>query len=847
MPTGIDVGSQTVRVATPAGTTEYRNAIQRVDDADDAPGSADDVVVERDGGAYVVGPVEVEQVGETAGPLFPRSGGNDRGDPAVRHEVLEAFLSAVRDESAGGSLRVVSWQAGAKDPLNAVGADLAGQAAALDPGIAVSYDALASPVTGIGIAIDEAMAVATFAVAGLPVATARVAVDDAWFDIAGGGDGGNGGDRTAGPGAAWRTRQYEGLIADLADELARTVPTMAEAVPVVVGGAAAPEDGLDVVRAALASPLPFEIAEITVSDGPASAVARGALVAAEADGGPPAEPPLPPFGVDVPFVGVLADVSATTAALGEGGRGPDSLARWTGSGAAAPGTTAADRATHAPSAGEDAARPSGNGEEPVEVLVRRVSRTRADVDTLERRGAMTARGLSDVVSQLDAGGAAGADVEALRADLDAIEARLPGEETLDSLEDGLDAELEALQESVDAIQSDLERLDQEAASTERVADLEASLDALESSLGAVEDDTDRLRAVLAGLETDSDIEAPDLAPDEVEGLQAEALQDEIAALETRLEDRVEDLWDELDGVDDRLTELSAAAEDIPDLESTVTTVRNTVDDLESQTSDLAESVEALQADVDSMTDDSASAAELDALAQDVEHLRSALTSVRETFEGIDRVDPATVAGIEDDLDALRQTLITRAERLEDVEQTAATLSERIETIYENSAKSEALASVETEIARIRQTAADAMERTNDMTETVSELGTSVDDHAEQLGMLSTNVDNLAANSVTRPEMDAAIEDVDDRLRTLESELRSEVDDLSDLIEEARHSEGPGPALEGNLQLVVTLQAVALVAVGLLGAFLAFDAGFVLVAGGFLVFAIMPGVLSWLVS
>ena len=70
--------------------------------------------------------------------------------------------------------------------------------------------------------------------------------------------------------------------------------------------------------------------------------------------------------------------------------------------------------------------------------------------------------------------------------------------------------------------------------------------------------------------------------------------------------------------------------------------------------------------------------------------------------------------------------------MESLEETTETLRERIETVYQNSAKSEALASTETEVARVRQTAADAMERTNEMTETVSALDQTVADHGEQL-------------------------------------------------------------------------------------------------------------------
>lgn len=857
MPTGIDVGSRHVRVATPAGRTTYRNAIQRFDDAEAVPDAEDAVVVERDDGAFVVATSDATaDAQETVGPLF----GPGHGAPdGVRRDLVESFLTAARDQSGIGSLRYVSWAPDTSEPLAAVYAGMEGTAAPVDPGMAVGYDGLEAPPTGLGIVIGESRAVATLAVAGLPVGTARLPVDPAWFDV---GETDRDVPRASGPAGAWQTRQYETLVADIADELAGTVPELATPVPVVLGGTAAPTDSRDAYREALSSALPFEVDAVTVAEDPAWAVARGALVASEADDGEPEEVPLPPFCVDVPYVGALADVGAATAALEAGGMQATQLPPGAGErhrGAeSAPGedggrTASATGMGVAPSVGQPAAGGDGRtasrtGEDAVDDLERALSRTRAALASLERRGSMTARGLSDVVSRLDDGGGSDAEaVDALRADLEELEGRLPEAEALDELGADLAADLDALRESLDAVEADVERLDEDAASTSALAELAETVDALETDLTGVEEDTNKLRAVLAGLETDGDLEGEGLAPEDVETLQAEALQDEIEDLESQLADRLDSLWSEVDAIDDRLRELSASAGDVPELESDLSRVQDTVVGLEDETDSLRASVDALQADVDAVSGDVPSTADLEAVQRDLAGVREDLETLRESFETVDRVDPETVGAVEDDLDALRETLITRAERLEAVEETAEELRERIEMVYQNSAKTEALASMETETARIRKTAANAMERTNDMTETVSELGTTVDDHDEQLGMLSTNVDNLAANAVTRPEMDAAIEKVDDRLAGLESDLRTELDNLRGLVEEARRAESPGPALEGNLQLVVTLQAAALVAIGLLGAFLAVDRNLVLVAGGFLVFAILPGILSWLVS
>jgi chromosome segregation ATPase len=185
--------------------------------------------------------------------------------------------------------------------------------------------------------------------------------------------------------------------------------------------------------------------------------------------------------------------------------------------------------------------------------------------------------------------------------------------------------------------------------------------------------------------------------------------------------------------------------------------------------------------------------------------------------------------------------------LESIEGTTEDLRERIETVYQNAAKSEALASVETEVARVRKTAAGAMERTNEMTETVSDLDETVADHDEQLGMLSTNVDNLAGSAVTRPEMESDIRRIEERLEDLESDLRTELEGVRSMVEEEGDVE---PVEEGGNELAVTLQTAAFVSLGALGAVLAPGVygqnGFFL-AGAFVVFAIMPAILSWLVN
>jgi len=56
-----------------------------------------------------------------------------------------------------------------------------------------------------------------------------------------------------------------------------------------------------------------------------------------------------------------------------------------------------------------------------------------------------------------------------------------------------------------------------------------------------------------------------------------------------------------------------------------------------------------------------------------------------------------------------------------------------------------------------------------------------------------------------------------------------------------------PVEEGGNELVVTLQTAAFVLLGVMGVALAFTSGQSLIGVGFLVFSILPAVLSWLVN
>jgi predicted nucleic acid-binding Zn-ribbon protein len=796
MPLGIDVEMWTIHLATPQGTTRHSNAIRRASD-DETPPPEEAITIEIDDETYVV-------AGEGDGdPDYRLFGDTDDTPAAVQTEAAEAFLASVvdRDDTdAADRLRYVANGAAA-DTLATVATGAGYEATPVDAGMAVSYTVLDAPATGLGISITDERVVATLAAAGVPVATTRLDLDGDWFDL-----GRDGSSVTDGPSSDWLARQYETLFADLGHELVRSAPALEGPVTVAIGGSGAPAGEVDRLAEALAATLPFEVGSATVAEDPDTALARGALAAATADDG--VEAPRPAFAADVPFVGGLADFRAATDTLGAGAKNATPLVD----------------GSDGPAAGQASS---------------------AALATLDRRGAMTARGVSDLADRLEAGDAA--SVDSFRANLESLESRLPDEEALETLEGDLSEEIEALGETVETIETDLDSLDDEAASASTVADLEASLESLDAAVADLERDAEAIRAAITGLDADTDLEAPEVSGEGVDSLRADALQEDIEAVETDLADRIGGVWDELDELEGRLVDVEASADAVPDLESSVTSTRNAVVDLEEETDHLQEVVASFRADLESVGEETPSTAAVESIEADLERLADDVESLRQEVESTDRVDPAAVEGLEKDLDALRQTLITRADRMESLEDTAENLRERIETVYQNTAKSEALASLETETARIRQTAGEAMERANEMTETVSQLRETVDEHDQQLGMISTNVDNLAGNSVTRPEMDAAIDKVEDRLDGTEADIRSELDAVRQLVEDADGGDVEPIEQEGSQELVVILQAVAFVALGVFGALLAVQVGSVLVAGGFLVFSIMPGVLSWLVS
>lgn len=802
MPLGIDVGTRTIHVATSQGASRYDNVIRRA-----GAGERDEPVegairVESGDEVYVVATHdETDRDDEDVGRLF---GDRSQTLGGLRGDAVEAFLAAAGDEEAAGNLRYVARE-GDADPLAAVATGLGHDVADLNAGMAVIYDVMDAPATGLGIAVTSDQAVATLAAAGVPVATASIDIDGDWFDVAEDASG-----TLNGPTGDWIARQYETLFGDLAAALATSSPALDDPVPAAVGGEAAPADNTGGLADALTSALPMRVGSVTVADDPDASLARGALIAAEADDG--SETPLPTFVTPVSFVGTLADVRAASDAFGAGAR----------------------RAVQAESS---AGATDGD-------LEQVVARTRADLATLDRRGAMTAQGLSDLADRMESGSAG--DLESLRADFETLESRLPDDAALESLERDLSDELGALRETVEAIEARLESLDEAAASADAVADLEARLDSLDEVVTDLEDDAEKIRAAIAGLDADADIDAPDVSSEGIDTLRADALQDELEDVETDLTERIEGIWSELDELDDRIVDLKATAGAVPDLESTVASTRDSVADLEDEIESLRKTVDSLRADLESVGEETPSVNDLRAVESDLDGLADDVESLQEEIDAADWVDPASVDRIESDLDALRQTLISRADRLETLEDTTENLSERIETIYQNSAKSEALSSLETETARVRQTAAEAMERTNEVTETVGQLGETVDAHDEQLGMLSTNVDNLAGSSVTRPEMEAAIDRVEDRLDEMESDIRSELNAVRALVEEAEPDIEPVEE-EANQSLIIILQTVAFVALGLFGALLAVQQGLILVASGFLVFSIIPGVLSWLIS
>ncbi len=810
MPTGIDAGASTLVVATSEGTTSQRNAIVGVESA---TLESDDqgIVVETDDGTYAVGDAAFE-----AGDDPPRLlGGGDEPPGDVVHQAVERFLSTYADEPGG--LRYAERDPGGADPLAAVATDLGYSVDETDPGMAVCYDVLAAPVTGIGIAVLSDLAVATLAVGGVAVATARVDPTDDWYaldDV----DGDQVGDEGMQPN--WFAGRYETLVGDLAAELSEGAPIPDEAVPVAVGGDAAPKGIEDRITSALAAELPIEVGSVTLADRPALSLARGSLVAADADEEMPAATPV--FAEEVPHEGGIADYGGAVTAIGGG------VARAQATTKAVTDATRTDGKTDDALAGVE-----------TDDIREAVASAHGDLATLERRGAQTVRALSGLIRTIEEETGDSEQLERLQDRLESVALLLVGRGEVDvDRPEPLVEQVDTLQTATDDLQAELGKLEAATAS----ADLGQSL---KTSVEDLKTDVHHLQSVITSGEGDVDIDVPESGGG-VDAIRLDTLEDDLGALDDRLSEQVESVWSELDDVSSELVDITATIEGVPGMEQTVQEVRTRLMDLNKEVDNIWEGIGKTENQIDALENRVATTKDVDAVQADLESVTGDLRALRSEFERAEWADPGRVDRIEANLEGLRETLGNQAERIQQLEREQSNLDDRIETVFQNSAKSEALASVQTEVSRVRQTANEAKTTSEELEEIVTDLQERLEPWQEELETISAHVDNLAGQSVTRQEMNSALDDLEYRVEDIETRVDTELGNIEGRVQQMiddANLEG------GNVEVPVVLLGIGLFLVGGMGAFLAMTVGqgYPLIAGGFLVLSATLGLLAWLTT
>lgn len=721
---------ETIVVATPSGTTRHRNAIKR----------------------------EAAEDGDTDGQrLF---GARERDDEAVADGV-ESFLAEALDAqlraTPGATTRVgyVDRDPAVRTQLERAASSLDVEFERIDPGMAVCYDVFGPQPGGVGVALDDGLAVGTLAVGGIPVATARIEYGNRWYDVTESqatldGDGAR---------SEWARVRYGAVLGELLAELATQAPSLADPVAVAIGGGAAPSGIGDEDSGIVTGQGVAEIESVTVAETPDESPARGALVAVDEDkDGPKA---VPAYAVTDGYATGLADTAVAAEALAAGGE-PDSAV-----GAGHDGTL------------EPSPAPAGQP-------------TAADAE----RGQRHTR-----------------DHQQLAAVLDYL---------VESVDDAEDADrLATLREEITAsmaeLEGDLDMLEEQTASTESVADLESSVADVRGTLDELETDVAEIRTILTGLDGDAEFDAPELA-DALESIAVDTLQDDIDGINETLSNRIETLWGEIDEINDRIVDVSAQVRELPDLEENLATVNGSIDELSTETTEIRRSITELRDQLDSLDGQAVRTDELQSVQAELDTLAADHDQLRTRFENVERADPAAVADLQRDLDALQDTVVNHARRLEGVERTVSDLDDRIGEAFRNTAKADALSSLQAEVSRIEDRADSAERTASAVEETTTNLETAVEKLQDDVDQIRQMVDSVAETTVTRSELD---------------ELDASITDVEQQIPEK------GVTTRFMLQLL----GVALAGAGGLGTLLASQFGENVIAFGFVLLVFAPAI--WL--
>lgn len=725
----------TLYFATPSSVTRQHNAITA---AGEGSAADDQLSIETDDGTYLVGNAVDDGEGRQ---LFD---GQEEYSGEVLARAFEAMLAGATDDDVERIAHVTLPFAGSQEQASVL-SDLGFEVTPIDPGMAVIYDRFDGPSTAVGICLANGQAVATVAVEGLPVATAAIEFRDRWYDVS---DVDTALD-DEGPLAEWVAIQYEALIADLAMELQAETPAIADTVDVAVGGGRAPLGFADRIEHILETELGVSIGSVEIANDPAESPARGAQIAAAA--ATDRAPARPAFAADVGYAPELVDVQAATsrfeatggmhrAKTAEGGHA-DTGEDTSQAGATDAGANAPDKAVVAGS-GATAAEPSVAAG----AVHERIARHR---DRLARAHAL-------LVERLDASDPAD-QLASLRADLE----------------------------------GDLERLEERAAASEAVADIEESLATLEGTYEDLEDDVSEIRAVLGGVADDASFDVSEELSEGIDSMAIDALQEDIEDVQDSLSNRIDRLWEELDDINDDLLDVRAGVDDIADIEDDLSRTQSAVDDLSGDLDDVRRTITDLSSTLDDLEQRAATKDDLSALESDVQSLSEELGAIDDRLRNLDVADPEEVRTLERDLSAIQDSVTNQASRLEGVERTTSDLEDRISQAFKDTAKAEAVSSVQADVSRMRNTVSDANEKAENAAEIADQIEGRVDSLSDSIASLQGDVeqlrkrlDGVVESSATRAEVDDSISEFEQRLFSVEQDMDSEFDRQDERIDDA---------------------------------------------------------------
>ncbi|WP_254531835.1 hypothetical protein [Natrinema gelatinilyticum] len=404
-------------------------------------------------------------------------------------------------------------------------------------------------------------------------------------------------------------------------------------------------------------------------------------------------------------------------------------------------------------------------------LIQALTTVRETISALEARDSNIVTELdsmTDRVEELEDGQVEPAELDRLRADVATLETRLaetPSEADLESIEDDLsdlamrgyvDAQLDALTSVIDDVDTSVEELEtaiEKGGSGTSDVDL-ATVDSLEATVDTLETDVESLADGLESLEAD-------LA--ERESWET-AVDDELAGLEERLENRGNSIETEAYPSQDDLEAVSA------DLESVAEDVESLSDDLESITADVEslsgglESIRETAVDETDLHTATAGLADANRL-RDVEEAIPMIAMTLENLESdvsarLERLDDYDSWASDEALDALENRLQTRLDGIHsELSSLDATLDEFDETVFE---LEQSVESTDETVRAIRE----------DLREETGAVNNEFETLRERISVVETRISEVPDDTADSDRVNSLAESITDlreRLKTLERE------------------------------------------------------------------------------